>query len=114
MANSRMKDIHDIWMLAHNLDFDGQRLSEAIQKTFERRTTNLPAPTPTAFKSEFFEDSKKLIQWRAFLSKGLVLAEDISLADVVKVLRDFLLPPTEALIAKTEFISRWSPGSWTK
>lgn len=113
MTNSRMKDFHDIWMLARNLDFDGKRLSEAIQKTFERRTTNLPASAPTAFKPEFYEDSRKLTQWRAFLNKGLVTAEDNSLADVVKVLRDFLLPPTEALISKAEFKMRWFRGaSW--
>ena len=33
-TNSRMKDFHDVWTLACNLEFDGQRLSEAIQKTF--------------------------------------------------------------------------------
>jgi hypothetical protein len=42
MANSRMKDFHDIWVLARNLEFGGERLSEAIRNTFERRKTDLP------------------------------------------------------------------------
>lgn len=42
LPNSRMKDFHDVWTLARNLEFDGQRLSEAIRRTFERRRTNLP------------------------------------------------------------------------
>jgi hypothetical protein len=35
MANSRMKDFHDIWTLANNLQFAGERLGEAIRRTFE-------------------------------------------------------------------------------
>jgi hypothetical protein len=42
LPNSRMKDFHDVWTLARNLEFDGQLLSEAIRRTFERRKTKLP------------------------------------------------------------------------
>lgn len=113
MANSRMKDFHDIWTLAHNLEFGGERLSEAIGKTFGRRKTELPKAVPTAFMPEFYEDKTKLAQWRAFLNKGLVTGDGVSLADVVKVLRDFLLPPTEVLIAGKVFRMRWTPkGTW--
>lgn len=113
MANSRMKDFHDIWTLARNLDFDGQQLSGAIQMTFERRKTDLPRSIPTAFTPIFYEDKSKQTQWRAFLNKGIVIEEEITLADVAKVLRDFLLPPTEALISKVEFKMRWFRGaSW--
>ncbi len=114
MANSRMKDFHDIWTLAHNLEFDGEILSEAIRKTFERRKTELPYSVPTAFTSEFSEDKTKQTQWRAFLNKGLVTGEEVLLADVVSALRDFLLPPTDALVSEMVFKMRWSrAGSWT-
>ena len=115
MANSRMKDFHDIWVLARNLEFGGERLSEAIRKTFERRKTDLPKSAPTAFTPAFYEDKPKLVQWRAFLNKGLVTGEEILLADVAKVLRDFLLPPTDALVSERAFKMRWSrAGSWTE
>ena len=113
MANSRMKDFHDIWTLVHNLEFDGKRLSEAIRKTFERRKTKLPESVPTAFTPEFYDAQAKLNQWRAFLNKGLVTVEEVLLADVAKVLRDFLLPPTDALVSERAFKRRWSrDGYW--
>ena len=61
MANSRMKDFHDLRTLSELFPFDGELLAEAIVRTFERRKTPLPtieAP-PRAFTSEFFEDESK-------------------------------------------------------
>ena len=115
MANSRMKDFHDIWTLAHNLEFDGEILSEAIRKTFERRKTEVPNSVPTAFTSEFSEDKTKQTQWRAFLNKGLATGEEVTLVDVAQVLRSFLLPPTEALVSGRTFKMRWNhAGVWTE
>lgn len=110
MANSRMKDFHDIWTLASNLDFEGERLSEAIRKTFERRKTDLPKSAPTAFTPRFYEDKSKQTQWQAFLNKGLATKEQISVADVAMMIRGFLMPPAEALISGEAFKMRWSHG----
>jgi len=38
--NSPMKDFYGIWVLMHHVDFDGQRLSEALGKTFKNRKTS--------------------------------------------------------------------------
>jgi len=46
MANSRIKDYHDIWMLSRALEFNGQDLADAIHATFERRETEPPSETP--------------------------------------------------------------------
>lgn len=46
IANSRMKDFFDLWMLASVFDFEGLRLSRAIKATFERRKTPLPSASP--------------------------------------------------------------------
>lgn len=113
IANSRMKDFYDLWIMSRTFDFDGERLSEAIRKTFERRKTKLPESVPTAFTQEFYDAQAKLNQWRAFLNKGLVTGKEILLADVVNVLRDFLLPPTDALVSERAFKMRWVPkGAW--
>jgi len=115
VTNSRMKDFHDIWTLARNLEFDGERLSEAIRKTFERRKTDLPKSVPTAFTSEFSDDKIKQTQWRAFLNKGLATGEEVTLADVARVLRNFLLPPTEALLSGRTFKMHWNHVQiWTE
>jgi hypothetical protein len=110
LPNSRMKDFHDVWTLARNLEFDGQLLSEAIRRTFERRKTKLPESTPTAFTPEFFEDRTKQTLWRAFLSKGLPTNEEVPLVQVTNVIWAFLMPPTEALVSRKTFNMRWRQG----
>lgn len=109
-ANSRMKDFHDIWTLARNLDFEGEKLSEAIRRTFERRKTKLPVSAPTAFTPDFYEDKAKQTQWQAFLNKGLATKEPIPLVEVIEVIRDFLMPPTDVLISGKAFRMRWPQG----
>lgn len=109
-ANSRMKDFHDIWTLARNLDFEGEKLGEAIRRTFEQRKTKLPVSAPTAFTSDFYEDKTKQTQWQAFLNKGLATKEPIPLLEVIEVIRDFLMPPTDVLISGKAFRMRWPQG----
>lgn len=106
-ANSRMKDFHDVWTLAQHLEFEGARLSEAIRKTFERRQTDLPSSVPTAFTPRFYADKIKQIQWQAFLSKGLATPEALLLDEVMAGLRNFLMPPTEALVSGRAFDLCW-------
>lgn len=75
MANSRMKDFHDLRALSLLFTFDGEILAEAIKRTFERRKTALPiaAAPPLALTAEFFEDESKQRQWAAFNTKKLAL-----------------------------------------
>jgi len=110
IANSRMKDFYALWVMARTFDFDGEKLSEAIRRTFERRKTDLPKSVPTAFTSEFHENRAKQTQWQAFLGKGLLTREKVTLADVVKAARDFLMPPTETLVSGKVFKMRWGRG----
>jgi len=53
MANSRMKDFYDLWVLARDFGFDGSILARAIRSTFERRGTTLPAKAPLALTKSF-------------------------------------------------------------
>lgn len=109
-ANTRMKDFHDIGTLARHLSFQGSTLSIAIQRTFERRKTPLPDTIPTALTAEFYDDKQKQTQWRAFINKGLLSEQMMELADVAKLLRDFLMPPTEALNRGEAFEMAWQDG----
>ena len=52
MLNSRMKDFYDIWLLSRQFDFEGPKLVQAIRRTFERRSTVLPAEIE-AFSQSF-------------------------------------------------------------
>ena len=58
IANTRMKDFHDIWFVARRFEFDGPTLRKAIDATFARRQTNLP-PLPEALTAAFADDPSK-------------------------------------------------------
>src|SRR5436305_207913 len=66
MANSRMKDYYDMWMLMTTFELEGERLSQAIRATFGRRDTLVPAAIPEGLSSAFAEDPGKQRQWQAF------------------------------------------------
>ncbi len=110
MANSRMKDFFDLWILARQFEFDGPTICAAIGATFERRQTALPERSPLALTPEFSEDRGKQTQWRAFLRKGRLVTQQIELADVVPLLEAFLMPPTSAIVTRNDFAKRWTPG----
>ena len=42
IANSRMKDFYDLWVLAQRFEFKSSTLTAAIQATFKTRRTTLP------------------------------------------------------------------------
>jgi predicted nucleotidyltransferase component of viral defense system len=69
VLNSRMKDFYDIWFLSQTFDFKGEVLTEAIEKTFEKRSTliNLEA---ALFDPSFGMDRDKDVQWKGFISKA--------------------------------------------
>lgn len=89
IANSRMKDFFDVWVLARDFAFDGRILGESIRRTFERRRTLLPAAPPFALRTAFGADAAKQLQWNAFLRKTRLSAP--ALATVVAEIATFLL-----------------------
>jgi len=110
MANSRMKDFYDLWVIARKFDFDGLTLSDAIRNTFSRRRTPLPEHTPSGLSSGFYEDAQKNTQWSAFMRKGMLVTSPPSLTNVCLILETFLLPPTQALTQDQGFKAEWKPG----
>jgi len=112
MANSRMKDFYDLWIIAHQFGFDGRTLSEAIRNTFARRETSLPKQTPYGLSSTFYGDKQKNLQWNAFLRKGILLSTSTppSLEKVCHLLEMFLMPPTQASGNDHTFTEQWQPG----
>ena len=90
MLNSRMKDYFDLWVLVTFAEFDNAILKKAIQATFERRGTPLPAKLPIGLSDEFANDGQKNKQWLAFLHKNGIAPKP--LAEIVTDLRNFLWP----------------------
>lgn len=110
VANSRMKDFYDLWVLARGFAFDGPTLSRAIRATCRRRKTALPVQTPLALTAEFHDDAGKRKQWQAFLHKSKLEAAGVGLEQVVGMLCAFLMPPVQTLATAEAFEQTWPPG----
>jgi len=112
MANSRMKDFHDLRALSELFPFDGQLLAEALVRTFERRKTALPtiAESPRAFTAEFYEDESKQRQWAAFNTKNRLYIEAVPLKRVVTDIERFLMPLLTRLITEGQRKRSWPAG----
>lgn len=112
MANTRMKDFFDLYVLSGGFTFHGPALAEAIRATFRRRGSALPGEIPTGLSDEFART--KRMQWAAFLGKAKLEGAPEDLEDVVVRLREFLLPPTAALRSGDTFDRVWTPnGPWS-
>lgn len=112
MANSRMKDFYDLWVMARQFEFRGEVLSAAVKATFERRRTALPSSTPLALTTEFGEAPGKQTQWKAFLTKSGLNASG-SLNDVVKELHEFVMPVVQGITSSKTLDHTWRPrGPW--
>lgn len=90
LANSRMKDFYDVWLLSQSFQFDDDRLARAIAATFERRGTVIPGEIPDALTSSFAEDHQKQRQWSAFVEN--VGLNPGSLDDVIATIARFIMP----------------------
>ncbi len=110
IANSRMKDFYDLWVLARRFEFAGGVLARAIQATFERRKTPLPTQVPLALTPEFYDDTAKRAQWRGFVGRGRLEENPPELMEVTALLGSFLMPPTLAVVSSGRFGGFWPPG----
>jgi predicted nucleotidyltransferase component of viral defense system len=99
LANTRMKDYYDIWILSRSYVFDAERLSRAIAATFERRGTAIPEELPDALTTAFSTDVTKQRQWEAF-ARDLSAAVP-SLDAVVADLAGFLMPHARQALQRT-------------
>ena len=114
MANSRMKDFYDLWVLARRFEFESGILAAAIQATFETRRTTLPKSSPLALQADFYELPSKQTQWRAFLRKSGLKA-DSSLKEIIEVVREFVMPVVDGILKGNSEKNVWQPGGpWKK
>ena len=90
MANSRMKDYYDLWIVGRTFDIDRSRLAQAISATFARRGTAIPDGVPDGLSPAFAEDAVKRQQWESF--KQDLSVDPGSLDGVVSALEAFLMP----------------------
>ena len=88
IANSRLKDYFDLWVILHHSDLDKETLRKAVEATISRRKTIMPSGLPMGLTSEFSQDKNKNIQWNVFLRKNQL--EKYELNELVKGLQNKL------------------------
>lgn len=113
LANSRMKDYHDIWMLSQALEFDGQDLVGALRATFEHRDTELPAETPAELTREFTGQPETSRMWDTYRNGFSASASDLpgDLQDVADAIAVFVMPAVIAATSAAGFSRVWEPTS---
>ncbi len=116
MANSRMKDYFDIWMLSRNFTIEGAVLREAVRQTFAKRQTALPDTEPIGLSDEFASNESKRRQWQGFVRRQWKQDSLPDLTEIVAAIRDFLMPIVTAIADITPpSESMWSPNQgWQK
>ncbi len=115
MTNSRMKDFFDLQHLANRFEFDGVKLSKAIQATFKRRNTDLPETIPIALTPKFTEDAAVRTKWTAFLRRSRLDDSAFQLKAIAEAIWRFLEPINSSLRSPACFDKKWQPGGpWRK
>jgi predicted nucleotidyltransferase component of viral defense system len=110
IANSRMKDFYDLYVLARDFAFDGATLTAAIKATFKRRKTEVPHETPLALREDFGRDNMKSVQWKAFVRKAGLQKDMPELQKVLLDLRKFLLLPLKGASGQGQIPKSWGAG----
>ena len=92
MANSRLKDFYDLWLITRIFEFGQPVLTDAVRRTFDRRGTALPLETPIGLTDQFATAWGR--QWRTFLGRERMAAVPDDFAAVTADLRSFFVPLT--------------------
>jgi predicted nucleotidyltransferase component of viral defense system len=72
LANGRMKDFYDLWILPKTMSVDEGRLLTAVRATFARRQTPVPVERPRGLSEAMASDPLARQRWQAYLaSMGL-------------------------------------------
>ena len=86
-----MKDYYDLWMLSHDVSVDADTASCAIERTFNRRKTDMPERVPEGLLDEFARNESKIVQWKAFVRKNRIPLPNADFSSVVRDVREFLM-----------------------
>lgn len=90
IVNGRMKDYYDLWALPKAVELNLDDLRASIEKTFERRQTDVPKQQPPGLSQKFASDATKSAQWRTYSEATEI--EGLSLERVVDDIWTILEP----------------------
>lgn len=111
--NSRIKDFFDLHYLANRFTFDRRTLADAVQRTFERRRTPIPAEDPIGLTPAYWDNPSRPAQVRAFARRAGLAVPDKPADTFQRTLHAFLAPILSDLRTKRHNSGRWPPaGPW--
>jgi hypothetical protein len=109
-ATSRLKDYFDIWRFSSVFEFDGELLLRAVESTFKRRRTRIPAIDPPALGNEFSRNSDRMRQWDRLFRRFTGKESIPSLAEVCEGILRFVMPIISSIREGRRFAGSWLPG----
>ena len=109
MANSRLKDYYDLFLISQTFRLEQRLLAEAVRKTFERRGTAVPDGIPAGLTGEFATAWQT--RWLGFVRRERMMPVPDDLGAIITSLRDLMLP----LIRGRDQNLEWPPGGpWSQ
>lgn len=91
LANSRLKDYLDLWMLSRS-GIGEESLAKAVQSTFAHRGTAIPRDVPPGLSPAYAQNPDRVKQWAALLRRVNVAACPSSLEAVLSELALYVMP----------------------
>ena len=111
--NSRIKDYFDIWFLSRQFEFKGQRLLDAIAKTFVNRKIDTKLFSVSAvFSTNFKHDQEKSMQWQSFISKNELTIAPTLFEIAMDEIATFIFPVIKAFETGKTFTKHWNKITW--
>jgi len=102
-----MKDFYDLYAIATTQVLDSSDLLLAIEATFSRRQTNMPAEVPEVLSDKLAKGSTKRAQWAAFLRRIERSPAKFPLETVLPVVRDLASIMWDQRLKR--HVSTWEP-----
>jgi predicted nucleotidyltransferase component of viral defense system len=106
LLNTRIKDYYDVWMLLRLRPFEGEDLAEAIRNTFEHQRRAIPERIEGL--SEAFA-ARNEAAFAKYL-RQVAPEENITLAEVVREIEDFLGPVLANVRGDEAEPGEWKPA----
>ena len=103
--SGRMKDFFDIYYIALKTNFDGNKLQEAIIKTFLNRGTSHEVDILQRIHN-LSNDTDISTRWKTFCKKTLRLQIDFNI--VLNLIYKFLKVPYEAILNDSVCYEYWN------
>lgn len=108
-----MKDFYDIYYLSKMFDFDGRKLQEAIAETLQNRGTSYNRDSLQQIAG-FASDAEMVARWKRSLKD--IKKPDLTFAEVVGAIVNFLNPVWQGILDEEEFFWEWikSEQKWIR